>query len=291
MFSYTTKFSETRTIQESWVLLLDRNAPLTPASTESHDQSQQRLLSTQQSRSFAMNRLLQGVVYLATGLSLGQLSSSATETPELTVIDSQEVVIGTETTIYNEVVQPELKPQPVDPAPVQSAPEVPPTADELQALREWEAMAQVTMFLGVKSASQNGSTVIWDSDEGQIEFRTSIDFRVLEAVTGFETQTVTYMVFVNPPVIADEGYRRFQTVDQPSAFEILPGKPGAISAGTRLALTDLHRYYDANRKTLEEEYAIRMATQKVIVETEKKPSVTIINYFPIESKTDDSQTP
>lgn len=234
------------------------------------------------------------------------------------VIDSQEVVLGSRSIIYNRIVPPVLKPS----APPQAASgglQKPlPTAEDLTGQRAWEAKKPVLMFLTCTVYDRSVSEVRWWHEGGEYVVWSSIDFNHLPDVLDFETASARLSVMAavgnesrheavtwntvaasDPEMLA---YARDHGVDfrvsippqripgaseSVSAYQLVSTPPGGASPLAIAALNALHRYYDANRQRLvrafEQSEAARLAREASFDAHQPQPQDTTVTYFPIRS--------
>lgn len=244
--------------------------------------------------------------------------SGLTETvagSETRVLDSQEVDLGPRSIIYNRLETPALKPQPT-PAPAPPARrQAAPTAEELVAIRAWEAKTDVFLFLSCTVFDRKVTEVRWWREDGEYIVWSGIDFNYLRSILDFETDTTRYLIFLG---IGDESMdslrewnaevdRRGLSADLKRSLSLLPvlsssspqyrivsyPKTG-IAPEAKAAFDAIHQYFNSNRERLISEFEAseqaRIAHEAWLKAHPPQPKDTTINFFPIRSSYTDAQT-
>ena len=103
-----------------------------------------------------------GLIFSAAS-SRSETAATEREPRQLRVLDSQEVILGSRSIIYNRVETPPLLPQPA-PAEKATAPTIEhvSTAEKLAEMWRWEAMNHVSLFL---------SCTVYDDRLTEVRFR------------------------------------------------------------------------------------------------------------------------
>jgi len=219
------------------------------------------------------------------------------------VIDSQVVDLGNRTITYNRIETPALKPQPTpEAAPVTTAKEYVPTAEELAEIRHWESLrheylgGSATVFDGIGTEFR-----IW-TPEGEAVALSSINFNFLQSLWDLEREGVYYSVFFfasgytsaefaeakksEPEWAAQFGEFPKEAAGM-SRFTVVSAPKGEAGQKAIQALEDLHSYFDENRKQLqaayEESEKARIAQEEWVKAHPPQPVSTKITYFPIRS--------
>lgn len=218
------------------------------------------------------------------------------------VVDSQEVDLGPRSIIYNRLETPVLKPQPT-PAPApQPQREVPPTAEELAAIRAWEAKFHDSVFLSVTVYDGRFSELRWQEDGRENVVWSNVNFLHFSPLTDLETKDAYYSIMLwGWETTTDEIRSLNAQARTPSEVMELPprGLPmlakagpqwvaaGPLTDGAVRAMKDFHEYYRAHGATLAADYRQREAEAKAQEEWMKAhpplPQDTVVNFFPIRS--------
>lgn len=238
---------------------------------------------------------------LLTTIGFAQESSEAVKTAR--ILDSQEVDLGNRKITYNRIETPALKPQPTpEAAPVTTAKEYVPTAEELAEIRHWESLryeylgGSATVFDGVGTEFR-----LW-TPEGEAVALSSIDFNFLQCLWDLEREGVYYSVFFFafgylPEEFAEakksepEWAAQFGEFPKEAAgmsrFTVVSAPKGEAGEKAIQALEDLHAYFDENRRQLraayEESEKARIAQEEWVKAHPPQPVSTTITYFPIRS--------
>ena len=241
--------------------------------------------------------------------SSAQVVQESTQRLPLRVLDSQEVDLGPRSIIYNRVATPVLKPTPM-PTPVVVAPDVVPTAAELEEMQRLESKRYAYAFLSCTVYDSRFTEVEWYEDGRWVRFLTTINFHYLSQLSDFETPDSSYSIFMglgdcsreefdgwNQALVAESafgfhsrpwpfGLLQRQAQTGKSAWQLITAGP--VSSEVTQAIDDLHRYFDANRDKLVREYdeseAARLALEQWLKENPPQPKDSVVEFFPIRSR-------
>jgi hypothetical protein len=218
------------------------------------------------------------------------------------VLDSQEVDLGPRSIIYNRLETPALKPQPT-PAPAPPAQrQAAPTAEELAAIREWEAKFQYSLFLSVTVFDGMFSELRWWDDGHENVVWSNVNFLHFSPFADFETKDAYYLVMLwGWETTSDEIRSLNAQARSPLEVTALPPRglsalakagpqwmaAGRLSEGAVWAMKDFHEYYRVHGATLAADYRRREQEARAHEEWLKAnppvPRDTVVNFFPIHS--------
>jgi len=218
------------------------------------------------------------------------------------VIDSQEVDLGPRSIIYNRLEAPVLKPQPT-PAPAPPVQrEVPPSAEELAAIRAWEAKFQYSLFISVTVYDGRFSELRWWDDGHENVVWSNVNFLHFSPFADLETREAYYSVMLWGWETTSEEIQSLNSqARSPSEIMALPPRrlpllavagpqwiaAGRVTEGASLAMKDFHDYYRDHGAVLAADYRRREDEAKAREEWIKAhppvPQDTVVNFFPIRS--------
>lgn len=249
-----------------------------------------------------------GLIIVAAS-SLAEPVELKQEPPPLRVLDSLEVNLGPRSIIYNRVETPVLKAQPA-PAQETAAPvvEYVSTAEELEEMRRWEALSQVSLFLNCTVYDGRLSEVSFRQGDFEVVFLSSVNFHYLSHLFDLQTEDTYYFLFMGIGDSTKEEFNqkhkeflRDKSPDLVSSGLLAPLAPGGTASASTWHVTskgpvpaevlrtieDLHTYFDANRDVLiaqhTEREAARIAHEQWLKDNPPQPKDTVIQFFPIQS--------
>lgn len=253
--------------------------------------------------------------FASVGLMLSATSSrcetadTEREPRQLRVLDSQEVILGPRSIIYNRVETPPLLPQP---APEERADspngEYLPTAEEMAEIRRWETMNHVSMFLSCTVYDDQLTEVRFRHEDADITFWSTINFHHLSQMFELQTKDTDYvlMMWVGDSTTEElqEQNTEFRKTGRSDFLSTPPAdlldvsrtggrstwrvtSDGAIPPEAQRAIADIHAYFDANREALISDRAEREAAcsahEQWLKDNPPQPKDTVIQFFPIRS--------
>lgn len=246
---------------------------------------------------------------LATSVWAQETSSSsqaATPAKSMPVLNRRQIQLDSRTITYDRIGTPLLKPQLPPLPPVAEPPLVPPTAAELEAIRQWEAKAHLDLFLSVTRYDNGVSEVHFWYQGGSYVFWSNLNFNHLRSAVDFETPQATYWFLFSTidQRLADlvawnaEAQSKGQlalmraipilspTIAQPG-YVLISSPPAGAAPEAIQAIKDLHQYYQAHQAELTQAYqeveAARVAQEAYLQAHPPQPQNTVIQYFPIKS--------
>lgn len=249
-----------------------------------------------------------GTIFLSAGAH-AEDTTREVDPPEYRVLDSLEIDLGSRSIIYNRVETPVLKPQPT-PAGGPSAPvaEYVPTAEELEEMRQWEALSQVSLFLTCTVYDGRWSEVSFRQGNSDVVFWSTVNFRYLSHLFDLQTEDTYYLLFMGIGDSTKEEFTqkhkeflRNSSPDLVTSGLSTPLAPGSMAPASSWHITskravpaevlrtieDLHSYFDENREVLiaqhAEREAARIAHEQWLKNNPPQPKDTIIQFFPIQS--------
>jgi hypothetical protein len=216
------------------------------------------------------------------------------------ILDQYEVDLGSRSIIYNRLETPVLKPQPT-PVPAAAAQrEAPPTAEELAAIRAWEARFQYSLFLSVTVYDGMFSELRWWDDGHENVVWSNVNFLHFSPFADLETKDAYYSVMLWGWETTSEAIRTWNAEAKlPSELMALPprGLPalatagpqwvavGSLTQGAVRAMKDFHERYRVHGATLAADYRRReqeaRAHQEWLWANPPVPRDSVINFFPI----------
>lgn len=249
-----------------------------------------------------------GLILFA-GSTRAQPAQEMQEPPELRVLDSQEIDLGSRSIIYNRVETPVLKPQPVPvEKPTTPVAEYEPTPEELEEMRRWEALDYVSLFLNCTVYDGRLTQVSFRQGESDVVFWSTVNFHYLSHLFDLLTEDTYYTLFLS---VGDSTMEEFNeqnkeflqsksrdlgssglgdllktdTAAPASAWRIT--SKGPVPAEVVRTIEDIHSYFDTNRETLiaqhAEREAARLAQEQWLRDNPPQAKDTVIQFFPIQS--------
>lgn len=217
--------------------------------------------------------------------SPAQLIQDAKSGLTLRVLESVEVDYGGHSIFYNRVEKPLLKPTWQKPV----APPYVPTADEIAREQRLAAKRDVNLWISCTVFDGQFTEVRIPQDGQEVVIQSSIDFNLLAQGFDLETADSFYSLFMG---LGDVTREEFTGV-WPEQLLAEAAKTGVSkwqvvgklqpTADTLRTIEDIHRYFDAQKKSLIALKAQRESEQKVRDEWLKaNPHVRediVINYF------------
>ena len=210
------------------------------------------------------------------------------------VLDQTQINLGDRKLILNRVAPPTLTEQRAVVAP----PAIPLSAEAAQAAVRRESKKAQVLFLSATVYDRAVTQLRWFGEGGEFRVFSNIDFNYLTGLGAIETEDTVYTLFLgvgNETAVAGQ--------DRPAATQIPPlsqfspqraeyfvveDKARPASPETLAGIDALHRYYDANRAKLADDYEKREAA-RVEKESEIKahppvPRDTVINFWPADAR-------
>lgn len=214
------------------------------------------------------------------------------------ILDSQTVDLGVRSITYNRVETPVLKPQPSFAPSSPPFAFIPPTAEELAALRAWEAKSDVLLFLSCTVFEHQMTEVRWWRDDGEYVVWSGIDFNYLRSLFDFETEATRYTVLLGIGDASWEDFRAWNAAKQrrpafpygassSAAYQMVSFPKTGIDPEAKAAFDAIHAYFAAHRERLiwnyEESERSRAAQEAWLKAHPPQPKNTTVYYFPIRS--------
>lgn len=216
------------------------------------------------------------------------------------MIESVEVDLGRRKITYNRAETPDLKPQP---APIQTErQEVAPTAEDLAAIRAWEAKLHSSLFLSVTVFDGTFSELRWWDEGHENVVWSNVNFLHFSPFADLETKDAYYSVMLWGWETTSEEMRSLNALAKsPSEMIVLPPArlPALSAAGPRWiasgklteqairAMRDFHDYYRIHGSTLAADYHRReeeaRAHEAWLRANPPQPKDTTVTFFPIKS--------
>ena len=249
-----------------------------------------------------------GLILFATS-SRSETGSTEREPRQFRVLDSQEVILGPRSIIYNRVETPPLLPQsgPEDRATAPTL-EHTPTAEELAEMRRWEAMNHVSLFLSCTVYDDRLTEVRFRHEDADITFWSTINFHNLSQLFDLQTKDTYYFIMMGiGDSTTEELLQQNAELWRMGRSDLLSAPPadlldaskigrqstwrvtskGTIPPEAQRTIADLHAYFDANRDALiaarAEREAAWVAHEQWIKDNPPQPKDTVIQFFPIRS--------
>lgn len=254
--------------------------------------------------------LILSILILNAAIAQEPFHSASQSGAETEVLDRQQIQLDTRTITYDRIEAPVLQPRPA-PSVIPPAPMVPPTAAEQALIDQWLAKRHDFMFLSVTVYDNGVSVARWWRPEGEYLFWSDIDFNHVRC-SDFETSQATYSLMLgvgNDSIQSLETWNATQSVHQRQAIPQLPPLNGprmgsrykiisspqaTVDHEALQGLEDLHRYYDAHKTELIQQYqqseAARLAQEEYLRAHPPQPKNTVIQYFPIRSSSKRGET-
>ena len=228
---------------------------------------------------------------------------------QLRVLDSQEVILGPRSIIYNRVETPALLPQPA-PAEKSTAPAVEPTptAEELAEMQRWEVLNHVTLFLSCTVYDDQLTEVRFRHGDSDITFWSTVNFHYLSQLLDLQTKDTYYFIMMGiGDSTTEEVLQQSAELQRMGRLDLLSTPPadlldarkaqrqstwritskGPVPPEAQRAIEDLHAHFDANRDALiaarAEREAAWAAHEQWIKDNPPQPKDTVIQFFPIRS--------
>jgi hypothetical protein len=246
-------------------------------------------------------------ILMRTGALSLAFSLSSLSQAENSVLDRHQVQFEDKSITYDRIETPVLKPPSPSGPPVTEPPPLPPTAAELEALRQWEAKTHLDLFLSVTRYDNGISEVQFWHEGGGYVFWSNLNFGHLRNVIDFETPQSVYWFLlatgdqrlsdlaawnaeVQAKGLSSAWLRAIPIlssgVAQPG-YVLISSPPTGARPEALQAIEDLHRYYDAQKTELirqfEQSEAARRAQEEYLLAHPPQPKPTVIQYFPIRS--------
>lgn len=249
------------------------------------------------------------VVFALCQSAKSQSSLAETEPRQLRVLDSQKVILGPRSIIYNRVETPPLLPQPA-PAERATAPtlEYTPTAEELAEMRRWEAVNHVSLFLSCTVYDDRLTEVRFRHEDADITFWSTINFHYLSQLIDLQTNDTYYSIMMGiGDSTTEELLQQNAELRRMGRSDLLSTPPADLLNASKTqrnsswrvtskrpvppeaqgAIADLHAHFDANRDTLIAARAEREAAwathEQWLKDNPPQPKSTVIQFFPIRS--------
>ncbi len=257
---------------------------------------------------FAVALATAGLIFVSTS-ARAEPSEARQEPPEFRVLDSQEIDLGSRSIIYNRVETPVLKPQPAPvEGPTTPVAEYVPTAEELEEMRRWEALNQVSLFLNCTVYDGRLTEVSFRQGETDVVFWSTVNFNYLSHLFDLLTEDTYYVIFMgigdstmeefnekNKELLHKKGFDLLSsghsdqlapaTTAPASAWRITSSEP--VPAEVVRTIEDLHSYFDSNRELLIAQHAVReaarIAHEQWLRDNPPQAKDTVIQFFPIQS--------
>jgi hypothetical protein len=216
------------------------------------------------------------------------------------------VNLGNRSIFYNRVAPPPPLP-PKTPAPLPEAKVLTPqeaAAVEARARKKFEAL-----FLSATVYDRRVTELRWWFDNREYRAWSNVDFNYLAGAGEIETEDSVYWLIMGlgndtaesvaaaNERAATQGWNWHKELPSPVRFNparaeyflATENKAPEPSAEALAAIDALHRYYDANRARLTEDYekreAARIAQEQWLKEHPPVPKDTMINFWPKKSRT------
>ena len=228
-------------------------------------------------------------------------AAAASESPKLPpinfqILERQEIQIGDRKIIQNRVAPPVLP----EPRAVVAQPPAPLSAESVQTALRREGKKSEVLFLSATVYDRAVTQLRWFGEAGECRAFSNIDFNFLSGLGEIETEDTVYSILMgleNESRAVPTGQDRGGTAQIPLLSQFSPARAEYFVVGDKakpataeaLAGMDaLHRYYDAHRVKLTEDYRKREAAR---VEREVRlkahppvPQDTVINFWPADAK-------
>jgi hypothetical protein len=222
------------------------------------------------------------------------------------VLQSWELNLGNRSIFYNRVAPP----QPLPPRPPQPVPEAQPLTPEEAAPADARARKKFeALFLSATVYDRRVTELRWWFENREYRAWSNVDFNYLAGAGEIETEDSVYWLIMGlgndtaesiaaaNERAAAEGWNSRKDLPSPERFNPVraeyflanDSKSPEPSVEALAAIDALHRYYDANRTRLAEEYAkreaARIAQEQWLKEHPPVPKDTVINFWPKKSRT------
>lgn len=246
----------------------------------------------------------------STNGNLSAESEPLSSTRQFRVLDSQEVILGPRSIIYNRVETPALLPQPAPAEEKSTAPAVDPTptAEELAEIQRWDAINHVTLFLSCTVYDDQLTEVRFRHGDSDITFWSTVNFHYLSQLFDLQTKDTYYFIMMGIGDSTTEELRqqnaelrrsgRSDLLSTPPADLLDASKAqrqsawritskGTVPPEAQRAIADLHAHFDANRDALiaarAERKAAWAAHEQWLKDNPPQPKDTVVQFFPIRS--------
>ena len=244
-------------------------------------------------------RLLILAALLAAMSAAAQQNAALTDAKpviNLKVIEGVEVKLPNRSIIYQRV-----EPPAVPPKPVRRLVTAPPTPEQT-ALAEARAKKKFEVLMIFATVYDHRVTgLCWWSENRAYHAWSNVDFNYLAGHGEIETEDAVYLLIMglgneSAESIAAAGWTWRKELPSPERFN--PARAEYFLSTTKgdpepppealAAINSLHRYYDANRTSIADEYtqreAARIAREKALKESPPAPKDTVINFWPKKSR-------
>ena len=212
------------------------------------------------------------------------------------VLEQTQINLGDHKVILNRVEPPVLP----KPRAVVARPSSPLSAAAVQTALRQESKKSEVLFLSATVYDREVTQLRWFGEGGEFQAFSNIDFNFLSGLGVIETDDTVYSILMglgNESRAAASEQNRTATAQVPllnqfspkrAEYFVVEDKAKPATAEALAGIDALHRYYDANRERLAEDYKQREAAR---VEREiwlkahpPIPRDTVINFWPADTK-------
>ncbi len=224
------------------------------------------------------------------GLSAQETPPAAQPPPDISfrVLEQTRIDLGDHKLILNRVAPPVL---PKSHAVVQPPP--PFSAEAAETARRREGKKSAVLFLTVTVYDREVSLLRWFGEGGEGRAYSNIDFNLLGGLGVIETEDTVYSLLLGLGNEARTAASRpvpplSQFSPARAEYFLAEDKAKPADAEALAALDALHRYYDAHRAQLAEDYKKREAARAERESQAKAhppvPRNTVINFWPADAR-------